>query len=115
MRVLTTVWATPLIRFTLGDGYDRAAPVLRALGPYVFLNGFSMLVATGLNYLGRAGRRVPIALATVLLNVVLDVILIPRIGVVGGAIGSDAGYAIYVIAQFAYVLSLLGLSPRPYG
>ncbi len=112
--VFTTVWATPLIRLTLGPGYGKAGEVLRALGPVVFLSGGAVLVSTALNYLGGAGRRVVVAIVTLLVNLVVDVILLPRIGVVGGAIGSDIGLAVYVVAQFLICLSILGLSARPY-
>ena len=112
--VVTTVWATPVIRYSLGPGYGKAGEVLRALGPLVFLSGGAALVSTALNYLGGAGRRLLVAIATLLANLVLDLILIPRIGVIGGAIGSDVGLAIYVLAQFRVCLSLLGLDAMPY-
>jgi O-antigen/teichoic acid export membrane protein len=112
--VVTTVWATPIIRIVLGRGYDSSAGVLRALAPYVFLSGGAALASTALNYLGAARRRVPIAIVTVAVNLVIDLILIPRIGVIGGAVGSDIAYAIYVLAQFGFCVSTLGLRIRPH-
>jgi O-antigen/teichoic acid export membrane protein len=49
----------------------------------------------------------------VLANVVLDVILIPQIGVIGAAIGSDVGLAVYVIPQFALCTGMLGVAVTP--
>jgi O-antigen/teichoic acid export membrane protein len=112
--VFTTVWATPIIRFTLGAGYGPAASVLRVLAPYVFLSGGAVLVSTALNYLGGARRRLPVAIATVLVNFDLDLLLIPHIGVTGAAVGSDVGYAVYVLMQLSFCLGMLGLPVRPY-
>ncbi|HEY1833125.1 MAG TPA: flippase [Solirubrobacteraceae bacterium] len=106
--VLTTVWATPIVHVTLGAGYGKAAEVLRALGPYVLLCGAGALVSLSLNYLGHARRRLPIALATLAVNVLLDAILIPDIGVTGAAVGTDAAFAIYVLAQLALCLRIIG-------
>jgi O-antigen/teichoic acid export membrane protein len=57
-------------------------------------------VSLPLNYIGEARLRVPIALATVAINVLLDVILIPKIGVIAGAVSSDVAYILYVSAHF---------------
>jgi O-antigen/teichoic acid export membrane protein len=112
VAVLTTVWATPIIHLILGSGYGKSAEVLRALGPFVLLCGTAVLSSTALNYLGGARRRIPIAIATLLVNVLIDVILIPRIGILGAAAGTDAGYGVYVLAQLSLCLRLLGAPLR---
>jgi stage V sporulation protein B len=113
VTVLTTVWATPLIHLVLGQQYAGSAAVLRGLAPYVFICGDGVLVSTAMNYLGAAGRRIPVAFATLLVNGVVDVVLIPRIGVVGGAVGTDLGYSVYVLAQLVICLRLLELPVMP--
>jgi O-antigen/teichoic acid export membrane protein len=50
---------------------------------------------------------------TVLLNLGIDVVLIPRVGIVGGAIGTDVAYALYVPAHLWICKRLLGLELRP--
>ncbi len=102
VTAVTTVWADPIIRIALGSSFHHSAAVLRALAPYVFLSGIGPLVSVGMNYLGAARSRIPIAVSTVVVNVILDVILIPRIGVLGGAIGTDVAFLIYVPAHFLY-------------
>jgi heme-degrading monooxygenase HmoA len=74
--------------YDLGPGYEESADVLRALTPYVFLAGLAPLVSLAVNFLGEARRRIPIALGAVAVNVAIDVTLIPRIGIVAGAIGT---------------------------
>lgn len=108
------VWAGPITGLLLGDGYAGSAAVLRALAPYALLSAIAPLVSVTANYLGEARRRVPVAIATVLVNVVLDLVLIPRIGVVGGAIGTDVAFLLFVGAQLEICRRLLGLAAGPY-
>lgn len=107
------VWAGPITGLLFGGGYEESADVLRALVPFVFLSGLAPLVSLGANYLGLARRRVPIAVAALGVNFVIDLILIPQIGIVGGAIGTGAGYAIYVPAHLWVCWRALGLEPAP--
>jgi O-antigen/teichoic acid export membrane protein len=107
------IWARPIVDLLLGPSYADSAPVLRALTPFIVLQGLGPLISVSVNYLGQARRRVPIAVAAVLVNLVLDVILIPRIGIIGGAIATDVAYAIYVPAHFLVCRRALGLDARP--
>lgn len=90
------IWAKPIADLLLGNAYGRSADVLRALAPYVFLAGVAPFVSVAVNYLGDARRRLPIAVSAVLLNLVLDLALIPPYGVVGSAVASDLSFLIYV-------------------
>jgi peptidoglycan biosynthesis protein MviN/MurJ (putative lipid II flippase) len=56
---------------------------------------------------------VPVAIVTVILNLVLDLLLVPRIGVIGGAIGTDAAYALYAPAHLIICQRILHLDLRP--
>jgi O-antigen/teichoic acid export membrane protein len=88
--------AGPLTRLVLGGGYAESGTVLAALAPYVFLGGLAPLLSNGIDYLGGTRRRLIVGSTAVSVNVVLDVLLLPRIGVVGAAIGTDVAYAVYV-------------------
>ncbi len=107
------VWAEPITEMVLGAEYEESADVLRALAPWVFLTGISPLLAGSVNYLGAARRRIPIAIATLLVNVVIDLALLPTIGIVGAAIGTDVAYALYVAAHFRICRELVGVRLRP--
>lgn len=106
------IWPRPITGLLLGSGYDHSAVVLRALVPFVFLSGLVTVVSSAVDYLGEVRRRMPLALAALALNTIIDVILIPRIGIVGAAIGTDAGMAIYVGGQLVLCWRLLGLPVR---
>jgi O-antigen/teichoic acid export membrane protein len=107
------VWAEPIVRLVLGSNYHGSVNVLRALTPFVFLLGFGSILSVTANYLGQARRRVPIAIATVAINVVVDLVLIPRIGIVGGAIGTDLAYGVYAPAHFLICRQILEIPLRP--
>jgi len=90
------VWAEPIIDLLLGVDYEPSVNVLRAFAPYVFLAAVGTLLSPAANYLGQARKRLPIAIGAVAINVVFDIIFIPRIGIVAGAIGTDLALLLYV-------------------
>jgi O-antigen/teichoic acid export membrane protein len=104
------VWPEAIIHLLFGGGYVHAPAVLRGLAPYVFLGGLANLTTLTVNYIGLARRRVPIAVVMLAVNVLIDVILLPRIGVVAGAIGSSAAYLIWVPAHAWILRREIGLS-----
>ncbi|HEX5224090.1 MAG TPA: oligosaccharide flippase family protein [Solirubrobacteraceae bacterium] len=107
------VWSPALIHLLFGDKYPEAPAVLRALAPYVLLAGIAQPTTLAVNYLGQARRRVPIAIAMLGVNVVIDVTLLPRIGVLAAAIGTSAAYAIWVPAHVWLLRRDAGLRVRP--
>jgi O-antigen/teichoic acid export membrane protein len=109
------VWPEPIVALVLGRDYGASVGVLRAIAPYAFLLGLAPLASTSLDYLGEARRRIPVVVGSLLLNLAIDVVLIPRIGVVGGAIGSDIAFAVYVPAHLAICAHLLDADLMPLG
>ena len=94
--VPTIVWAGPITDLVLGDEFAESADVMRALAPLTFLFGIAPIVSVAVNYLGEARRRIPIAIAALVANFVVSIVLLYEIGVVGSAIGADVAYLIYV-------------------
>jgi O-antigen/teichoic acid export membrane protein len=90
------IWAEPIVALVLGDGYQGSAQVLRGLAPYIAFTGLVPLLSVAVNYLGEARRRVPLAIGTLALNAAIDAVLLPRIGIVAAAIGTDAAVALYL-------------------
>jgi O-antigen/teichoic acid export membrane protein len=110
---LLLVWAKPIVLLALGPEFLESAEVLRALTPFVFLGGLAPLLISPLNYAGEGRRRIPISIATVLVAAGIYVVLIPEIGVLGAAVGSDAAYALYVGGHLWLSHRLLGLQLSP--
>ncbi|MGH2978050.1 MAG: flippase [Solirubrobacterales bacterium] len=111
--VPTVVWAGPITDLILGDEFAESAEVMRALAPLTFLFGIAPLVSVGVNYLGEARRRIPIAIVALVANFAVSIVLLYEIGVVGSAIGADVAYLIYVPAHFWICKRLIGLPVRP--
>jgi len=113
LAVGVLLWAEPIVDLLLGAQYAGSAEVLRALAPFVFLSGLAPLVSLSVNYLGEVRRRIPLALITLLINLVVDIVFVPRIGIVAGAIGTSAAYAVYVPGHFIICYRVLGFPLRP--
>jgi O-antigen/teichoic acid export membrane protein len=94
--VFALVWAGPIAHVALGGGYAGSARVLRGFAPYLLLGTLAPLLSAIVNFAGEARRRVPFAVATLAVNALLDVLLIPRLGPLAGAIGTDVAFLIYV-------------------
>jgi O-antigen/teichoic acid export membrane protein len=107
------VWADPIVELALGAKFSPSADVLRALTPLVFLSGINPLLVTPLNYAGEGRRRIPVTLAALAVNAILDVILIPTIGINGAAVGSDVAYTVYAGSNLWLSHRVLGLPLRP--
>jgi O-antigen/teichoic acid export membrane protein len=111
--VPTVVWAAPIANLLLGATYADSADVLRALAPFTFLTGFAPLVSLSVNYLGEARRRIPVAIALLVITAVLDLVLIPTVGLIGAAIATDVAYVFYVGAHLWICKRAVGLPLRP--
>jgi O-antigen/teichoic acid export membrane protein len=85
------VWARPLVDILLSSGYHGSVGTLRVLSICVYLGGLAPLLSVSVNYLGDAKSRVPLMLGAALLDTAIDIVLIPRIGIVSGAIATAAG------------------------
>jgi lipopolysaccharide exporter len=107
------VWAEPILVHLLGPKYRDSAEVLRALAPFVLLAGPAMLVSVGVNYMGEARRRIPLAVLMLTATVVICMALLRDIGIVAGAIANDVAYAIWVPGHLWILHRLVGLELRP--
>jgi O-antigen/teichoic acid export membrane protein len=107
------VWAEPLTDLFFGSDYSETADVLRWLAPFAFLTAISPVLASAVNYLGEARRRIPLAIGALLVNVAIDLVLLPEIGIVAGAIGTSVAYAVYVGGHIWICRRLLGTRIAP--
>ncbi len=107
------VWATPITHLLFGSGYAESADVLRALGLYVVLQGPGPMLALGVNYIGEARRRIPLAIAALTINTVLDLILIPQIGIIAGAVATTVAYLVYFGGHVLICRRVVGLQLTP--
>lgn len=87
--------ADPLVRHVFGTDYVAAAPVVQVFGAYVLVNAVNKITADGLDYLGRARSRAIAKGAMAVANFLLNLALIPIMGVVGAAFATVVTYTVY--------------------
>ncbi|MDX6705214.1 MAG: hypothetical protein QOI48_1060, partial [Solirubrobacteraceae bacterium] len=109
------IWAEPIVKLLLGSDYGESANVLRLLAPFVFLLGLSPLISNGVNYLGRAGSRIPIVFGALAINALIDATLIPSMGVEAAAIGTSVAYMVYVPGHMWLCRQVIDVPLRPLG
>lgn len=101
--------AEPMIELVFGGDYRGAVPVLQVLSLYVVLQSITKITSNALDFLGRAKARAVVKGVTAVLNVCLNVLLIPLIGVVGAAIATVVTYSMYTGANVYIIHQEFGL------
>jgi O-antigen/teichoic acid export membrane protein len=91
--------AEPLVGLVFGRDYLGAVPVLQVFGLYAIIQANLLVSDKGLDFLGRARTRAIIKSVTSAMNFGLNIVLIPRIGVVGAAIATVATSSLYAISN----------------
>lgn len=104
--------AKPLVELVFGSEYLGAIPVLQILAIYTVLRSVTKLTGSGLDYLGRARERAIVRGISAVLNVALNLVLIPMIGAVGAAIATTITYSIYTLATLYIVHTEIDLHIR---
>jgi O-antigen/teichoic acid export membrane protein len=110
MYLLVAAFAGPITSL-FGPGYDAGAPV-------VVILACTMLVASGVGTVdvllimgGRTRWNLGNSLAALAVNIGLDVLLIPDLGIIGAAVGWSAAILVNNLVPLAQVWRFLGLHP----
>ena len=94
-----------------GEQYSAGSMALIVLSLGQFVNGATGPVGNTLVMSGHPGLNLFNSILTLVLNFALDVWLIPKLGIVGAAIGSACTIACVNLLRLVQVRLLLGLSP----
>ncbi|MDG5821291.1 flippase [Natronococcus sp. A-GB7] len=97
--------AEPTLELVFGPEYAGGAIVLQILTLYLVVQTISYVTGGGLDYLGKAKYRAYAKGSAAIINLILNIILIPSIGIVGAAVSTAGSYTIYV-ALNVYLLHL---------
>jgi len=87
--------AEPMVRYVFGTDYLGAVPVVQVFSGFILVNAVNKVTSDGLDYLGRARSRAIIKTAMAISNVVLNLLLIPILGVAGAAVATVITYTVY--------------------
>jgi O-antigen/teichoic acid export membrane protein len=104
--------AEPTIRLIFGDGYLGAVPVLQTFSVFVLIRAIDKITNDGLDYLGRARARAIAKGTTSVGNFLLNLVLIPVLGVVGAAIATVITHSLMVAVELIIIYRQLHPSPR---
>lgn len=96
----------PILRI-FGTAFEQAAPALFVLSIGQLINAATGPVGTLLTMSGHAKINLIDSLLTLILNVVLDLLLIPRLGILGAAIGSSIAIGLVNILRTLQVYWIL--------
>ena len=108
---LLWIGADLLLPWWLGGAYVDAPPVLAVLLPGVL--AFSAGSALSAYFTNHAGRPlVPAGLAglSLLVNIALSCLLIPRMGMLGGAVATSLSYLVAIVVAFRIFMRMSGTS-----
>ncbi len=101
--------ADPLIRYVIGVEYLGAVPVLQVLSLFVLVNAINLITTDSLDYLGRARIRAIAKGVTAIANFILNLLLLPLIGVVGAALATVVTFSTYTAINVYVIHQELGL------
>lgn len=99
----------PLIGLTFGNSYEIASVALQILVVGQVINVFFGSVGTILNMTGMEKEAVTSIAVAIIVNITLDVVLIPLLGMVGAAIASAVSILIWNMVARHYVQSRVGI------
>ncbi|MGQ4556081.1 oligosaccharide flippase family protein [Halobellus sp. GM3] len=107
--------AEPVVAQLFGSAYDGAAPVLQVMAGFMLVNAVNQVTSDGLDFLGRARSRAIAKVATGIANFLLNLLLIPMIGVVGAAVATVVTFLCYTLANVYVIHDELALDLRSLG
>lgn len=109
------VVADPVVAHVFGEEYAGAAPVLQVMSGFMLVNAVNKVTSDGLDFLGRARERAIVKTVTAVANFLLNLVLIPWIGVVGAAVATVITYTVYTSANVYIIHTELALDLKGLG
>jgi len=104
--------APELLALAFGAKYLPSSGIMRVYAVYLLAVAIGMLLALGLIYLGRARARAALMTVIGLVNLGLDLVLIPRYGIMGAAIAVLITYVPTVLIWLVIACRTMELSFR---
>lgn len=96
-----------IIPFIFGSEYISSVLPLQILTIYLFCSATSVLLSTFLDYVGKAKKRAINISFTIVLNIILNLILIPNYGAIGAAIATSVSCLPYVLLNWLETRKIL--------
>jgi stage V sporulation protein B len=108
--ILFCVYANSIVLLIYGSDYQFASTILRVLVWGLLLLGLSSICSHVMIGVDRVYVMVKYALIGILLSVCANLILVPRIGPIGGAISTTISSCVVVILSYGYIMRRLSIN-----
>lgn len=103
--------ARPAVTLVFGSVYAGAGPVLQIFSLFVLVRALDKITNDALDFLGRARARAVAKGALAVANFGLNLVLIPRFGVIGATVATVTTYSVLVAAELFIIADELPLDP----
>lgn len=113
--VACAVWAEPLMRLLYHDNYAAYVPVFRVVIFGIIPIGITYIFGTLLTAGGHLRQLNLFAAASLVLNIVVNLLLIPRFGAVGSACASLTAQSFMAVAQLLLAVRIFRLPSAAFG
>lgn len=98
VAVIGIIVTAPVVPAFFGSEYDGTLPLLMALAPLVLLRSVSLFPLNALMGLGRYGTRFAIIASAAVLNVGLNLVLIPAMSIWGAVVSTGITELYFIVA-----------------
>jgi O-antigen/teichoic acid export membrane protein len=109
LAVGLSVLSSEVVLTLAGRSYAAAIEILPVVAFASVFQGLYTLMVTVVFLMKRTGRLALLTISSAILNVALNVVLIPRIGIMGAAWSTLAGYAFFAAGTWLYGSSIYPL------
>ncbi len=108
--LILTIYANKIVVFIYGSEYSPAAVVLRILVWGILCVGLIYLFSNIMIGIEKESVMIKFALLGIVLAVVLNAILVPRLGTIGGAVSTTFSSGTIAVLIYIYISRKLGIS-----
>ncbi len=106
--------AEPLIRLLFSEKFLVVLPVFKLLSVFLMISFFNVIFSDALNAFGKQSQRLAIILKALVLNIVFNVVLIPRYGLLGAVYASIAAQLFVLVFSYLEIKALYQLKAGRY-
>lgn len=97
------LFGTKIMVLFFGEAYIRSGTVLKLLVPFMIVYSYSVYLSTFLDYQGLAKVRAFYVSASLILNIILNIFLIPKYGASGAAISTSLSFVPSLLVEYGQV------------
>jgi len=111
ISILIVLYPVSIIDLLLSSAYTPAAGALSVLIAGIFFRVIVGLNGSVVKSINRPKVELYSASIGIIFNIILNVYLIPRFGIIGAALATICGYIVYNIVEVAYIYSTTKIHP----